>query len=96
MKDKICGVITVFVLLVFVSLQASDIRRLNNMMSDHGVHTRPRLLVPIPPSKRPSLLPGRPFSVHFDPYARREVVLVGERPGEGSSVSGSDTNDARG
>ena len=80
----------------FVALQASDIRRLNNMMSDHGVHTRPRLLVPIPFSQRPSLLPGRPFSVHVDPYARREVVLVGEQHlGEVSSISGSNPGDAR-
>ncbi|CAI7919856.1 unnamed protein product, partial [Closterium sp. NIES-54] len=62
---------------------AMDIRRLNNIMSDHAIHTRTRLLIPIPPSRRPAELVRRHCAVQFDSHARREVLLVFQEGDEG-------------
>ncbi|CAI7797575.1 unnamed protein product, partial [Closterium sp. NIES-54] len=64
-------------------VQAMDIRRLNNIMSDHAIHTRTRLLIPIPPSRRPAELVRRHCAVQFDSHARREVLLVFQEGDEG-------------
>ncbi|GJP43082.1 hypothetical protein CLOM_g2579 [Closterium sp. NIES-68] len=64
-------------------VQAMDIRRLNNIMSDHAIHTRTRLLIPIPSCRRPVELPGRHCAVQFDCHARREVLLVFREGEEG-------------
>lgn len=50
-----------------------DIKRLNNMMSDHGIYSRERLLIPI---SNPELLVNGTCYIELDTYAKREVAVL--------------------
>lgn len=50
-----------------------DIKRLNNMMSEHGIYSRDRLLIPI---SRPEILVGGTCYVELDTHAKREVAVL--------------------
>lgn len=50
-----------------------DIKRLNNMMSEHGIYSRERLLIPI---SKPEILIGGTCYVELDTYAKREVAVL--------------------
>lgn len=54
-------------------LQVMDIKRLNNMMSDHGIYSRERLLIPI---SRPEVLQNMTCYIEMDIYAKREVAVL--------------------
>lgn len=42
------------------------------MISDHGIHTRERLLIPVLQSE---MVEGRTCYIEVDPYAKREVAV---------------------
>ncbi|KAK9146675.1 hypothetical protein Sjap_006578 [Stephania japonica] len=69
-------------LAVKYSVQVMDIKRLNNMMSDHGIYSRERLLIPI---SKPELLINGTCYIELDPCAKREVAVLYL---EGSPVPG--------
>lgn len=50
-----------------------DIKRLNNMMSDHGIYSRDRLLIPISNSE---ILVDTTCYIEVDKYAKREVAVL--------------------
>ncbi|WVZ60189.1 hypothetical protein U9M48_010242 [Paspalum notatum var. saurae] len=54
------------------SVQVTDIKRFNNMMSDHGIHSRERLLIPI---SNPEILLGSACYIEMDHNAKREVAV---------------------
>ncbi|CAJ2628691.1 F-box protein At1g55000 [Trifolium pratense] len=60
-------------LAVKYSVQVMDIKRLNNMMSDHGIYSRERLLIPI---SNPDILVKRTCFIELDVYAKREVAVL--------------------
>ncbi|GAB4855545.1 hypothetical protein Ancab_024165 [Ancistrocladus abbreviatus] len=60
-------------LAVKYSVQVMDIKRLNNMMSDHGIYSRERLLIPI---SSPDLLINATCYIEVDTYAKREVAVL--------------------
>lgn len=60
-------------LAVKYSVQVMDIKRLNNMMSDHGIYSRARLLIPV---SNPDLLIGGTCYIELDAYANREVAVL--------------------
>nr|CCD74465.1 peptidoglycan-binding LysM domain-containing protein [Arabidopsis halleri subsp. halleri] len=60
-------------LAVKYSVQVMDIKRLNNMMSDHGIYSRDRLLIPI---SNPEILANTMCYVELDKYAKREVAVL--------------------
>ncbi|XP_043691807.1 F-box protein At1g55000 [Telopea speciosissima] len=64
---------TVASLAVKYSVQVMDIKRLNNMLSDHGIYSRERLLIPL---SKPDHLCNRTCYIEFDVYAKREVAVV--------------------
>ncbi|OAY44074.1 hypothetical protein MANES_08G120400v8 [Manihot esculenta] len=64
---------TVASLAVKYSVQVMDIKRLNNMMSDHGIYSRERLLIPI---SNPELLVNGTCYIELDTYAKREVAVL--------------------
>eukprot|EP00850_Spirogloea_muscicola_P022851 SM000315S11888 [mRNA] locus=s315:108481:110034:+ [translate_table: standard] len=65
--------------------QLTDIRRLNSMISDHGIHSRERLLIPVSDAAD---LDGREAFVELDQDARREVaVLYPDDGGEEASAA---------
>ncbi|XP_020210426.1 F-box protein At1g55000 [Cajanus cajan] len=64
---------TVASLAVKYSVQVMDIKRLNNMMSDHGIYSRERLLIPI---SNPDILFNRTCFIELDAYAKREVAVL--------------------
>ncbi|KAM7473763.1 hypothetical protein LguiB_021006 [Lonicera macranthoides] len=64
---------TVASLAVKYSVQVMDIKRLNNMMSDHGIYSRERLLIPI---SDPDLLINGICYIELDLYAKREVAVM--------------------
>lgn len=73
-QDTIAG------LAVKYGVQVQGIRRVNNMMSDHGIHSRERLLIPV---SRPELLVGQTCFIEMDAHAKREVgvlYLDGSKP----------------
>jgi len=53
-------------------MQVTDIKRFNNMMSDHGIHSRERLLIPI---SNPDILLGSTCYIEMDHNAKREVAV---------------------
>ncbi|KAL0925925.1 hypothetical protein M5K25_004302 [Dendrobium thyrsiflorum] len=55
------------------SVQVMDIKRLNNMMSDYGIHSRERLLIPI---SNPELLQDSICYIELDGDAKREVAVL--------------------
>ncbi|KAG0577743.1 hypothetical protein KC19_5G177800 [Ceratodon purpureus] len=60
-------------LAVKYGVQVPEIRRVNNMMSDHGIHSRERLLIPI---SHPEILAGQTCFIEVDVFAKREVGVV--------------------
>lgn len=60
-------------LAVKYSVQVMDIKRLNNMMSDHGMYSRERLLIPI---SNPDILIDSTCYIERDNHAKREVAVV--------------------
>nr|CAB3493583.1 unnamed protein product [Digitaria exilis] len=54
------------------SVQVTDIKRFNNMMSDHGIYSRERLLIPI---SNPEILLGSTCYIEMDHNAKREVAV---------------------
>lgn len=50
-----------------------DIKRLNNMMSEHGIYSRERLLIPI---SNPGMLVEATCYVEVDHCAKREVAVL--------------------
>eukprot|EP00250_Pteridium_aquilinum_P004380 c14595_g1_i1 orf=247-966(-) len=64
---------TVASLAVKYEVHVMEVKRLNNMMSDHGIHTRERLLIPVSCAK---MLEGRTCYIELDPYAKREVAVL--------------------
>ncbi|CAK9187570.1 unnamed protein product [Ilex paraguariensis] len=60
-------------LAVKYSVQVTDIKRMNNMMSDHGLHSRERLLIPV---SKPDLLINVTCYIELDIYAKREVAVL--------------------
>ncbi|XP_050225765.1 F-box protein At1g55000 [Mercurialis annua] len=64
---------TVAGLAVKYSVQVMNIKRLNNMMSDHGIHSRYRLLIPL---SSPDLLINSTCYIELDAYANREVAVL--------------------
>eukprot|EP00271_Cylindrocystis_brebissonii_P012849 TRINITY_DN32364_c0_g1_i1.p1 TRINITY_DN32364_c0_g1~~TRINITY_DN32364_c0_g1_i1.p1 ORF type:complete len:433 (-),score=73.02 TRINITY_DN32364_c0_g1_i1:749-2047(-) len=64
---------TVAGLAVKYNVQVMDIRRQNMMMSDHGIHSRRRVLIPI---TRKSFLEGQDVVIEMDADARREVAVL--------------------
>ncbi|KAF3555282.1 hypothetical protein F2Q69_00012571 [Brassica cretica] len=60
-------------LAVKYSVQVMDIKRLNNMMSDHGIYSRDRLLIPI---SSPEILVDTTCYIEVDKYAKREVAVL--------------------
>lgn len=53
-------------------MQVTDIKRFNNMMSDHGIYSRERLLIPI---SNPKILLGSTCYIEMDHNAKREVAI---------------------
>ncbi|KAJ0982303.1 hypothetical protein J5N97_010558 [Dioscorea zingiberensis] len=64
---------TVSSLALKYSVQVMDIKRLNNMISDHGIYSRDRLLIPI---SKPDLLLDTTCYIELDAHARREVAVL--------------------
>ncbi|KDP23510.1 hypothetical protein JCGZ_23343 [Jatropha curcas] len=64
---------TVASLAVKYSVQVMDIKRLNNMMSDHGIYSRERLLIPI---SNPDILMNGTCYIELDTCAKREVAVL--------------------
>ncbi|XP_057499236.1 F-box protein At1g55000 [Actinidia eriantha] len=64
---------TIASLAVKYSVQVMDIKRLNNMMSDHGIYSRERLLIPV---SNPDLLIGGTCYIEVDTCAKREVAVL--------------------
>ncbi|KAG8363821.1 hypothetical protein BUALT_Bualt19G0062100 [Buddleja alternifolia] len=60
-------------LAVKYSVQVMDIKRLNNMLSDHGIYSRERLLIPV---SKPELLINSTCYIELDNHAKREVAVV--------------------
>ena len=50
-----------------------DIKRLNNMMSDHGIYSRERLLIPVSKSE---ILINSTCYIELDTHAKREVAVL--------------------
>lgn len=57
----------------FFHLQVMDIKRLNNMMSDHGIYSRERLLIPV---SNPEILIDGTCYIELDTNAKREVAVL--------------------
>ncbi|BAF12903.1 F-box protein At1g55000 [Oryza sativa Japonica Group] len=72
------------------SIQVTDIKRFNNMMSDHGIYLRERLLIPI---SNPEILQGSTCYIEMDYNARREVAVFYPQ-GRPSGKAESSTNTA--
>ncbi|EAZ28258.1 hypothetical protein OsJ_12230 [Oryza sativa Japonica Group] len=68
----------------------TDIKRFNNMMSDHGIYLRERLLIPI---SNPEILQGSTCYIEMDYNARREVAVFYPQ-GRPSGKAESSTNTA--
>ncbi|KAI3448631.1 hypothetical protein Pfo_005296 [Paulownia fortunei] len=60
-------------LAVKYAVQVMDIKRLNNMMSDHGIYSRERLLIPV---SKPEILINSTCYIEVDTHAKREVVVL--------------------
>lgn len=55
-----------------ICVQVTDIKRFNNMISDHGIYSRERLLIPI---SNPDILLGSTCYIEMDHNAKREVAV---------------------
>jgi hypothetical protein len=58
----------------------TTVKRQNNIISDHSIHVRERLLIPVPDA---TYLEGKDCYVEMDKYSRREVAVLyaGGSPG---------------
>ncbi|CAN8244724.1 unnamed protein product [Cochlearia groenlandica] len=87
-SHRICRGESVASLAVKYSVQVMDIKRLNNMISDHGIYSRDRLLIPI---SNPEILANATCYIEVDKYAKREVAVLylegGPKREEEQSVS---------
>ncbi|KAL5783687.1 hypothetical protein ACOSP7_008716 [Xanthoceras sorbifolium] len=84
---------TVQSLAVKYSVQVMDIKRLNNMMSDHGIYSRERLLIPV---SNPDILIDGTCYIELDTHAKREVAVLyleGEPDRKPGSLSTRVTSD---
>ncbi|KAK7269333.1 hypothetical protein RIF29_22058 [Crotalaria pallida] len=72
-SHRIASADTLASLAVKYSVQVMDIKRLNNMMSDHGIYSRERLLIPI---SNPDILVNRTCFIELDVHAKREVAVL--------------------
>lgn len=68
-----------------LNVQATEIRNLNSMSSDHDIHRRKRLLIPV---LKPHLLVGKTCYIEFDEHAQCELAVV-YLCGEPNSSKGS-------
>ncbi|KAI3970032.1 hypothetical protein MKW92_007344 [Papaver armeniacum] len=71
-------------LAVKYSVQVTDIKWLNNMMSEHGIYSRERLLIPV---CNPEILLNETCYIEIDAHAKREVAVIyldGEPDPEGN------------
>ncbi|XP_020574522.1 F-box protein At1g55000 isoform X2 [Phalaenopsis equestris] len=75
-------------------LAVNEIKRLNNMMSEHGIYSRERLLIPI---SDPQLLHESTCFIEFDDHANREVAVLylEENPDGKSALPGAGFTDRR-
>lgn len=76
---------TVASLAVKYSVQVMDIKRLNNMMSDHGIHSRDRLLIPV---SSPTLLINGTCYIELEAHAKREVAVLYLEGAPGKTITG--------
>ncbi|KAK1258948.1 F-box protein [Acorus gramineus] len=75
-------------LAVRYDVQVMDIKRLNNMMSDHGIHSRDRLLIPV---TNPEILHDTTCYIELDAHAKREVAMLYlDGSGPGKSVTSAE------
>lgn len=65
-----------------MNLQTTEIRNLNNMSSDHDIHRRKRLLIPV---IKPQFLAGKTCYVEFDEHAKCELAVLYVRGEQSSS-----------
>ncbi|KAL6142626.1 hypothetical protein ACLB2K_060903 [Fragaria x ananassa] len=75
-------------LAVKYSVQVTDVKRLNNMMSENGIYSRERLLIPV---SDPEMLAGATCYVEVDPCAKREVAVLYLEDGPDQKTIGSCT-----
>ncbi|KAI3975767.1 hypothetical protein MKX01_023193 [Papaver californicum] len=54
-------------------LLVTDIKRLNNMMSEHGIYSREKLLIPV---CDPEILLNGTCYIEIDAHAKREVAVM--------------------
>lgn len=74
-------------LIVLHFAQVMEIKRLNNMISDHGIYSRERLLIPVNDSE---VLRDGTCYIEFDNYAKREVAVLyleGVPEGQGNNIA---------
>ncbi|XP_048432788.1 F-box protein At1g55000-like [Pyrus x bretschneideri] len=76
-------------LAVKYSVQVMDIKRLNNMMSEHGIYSRERLLIPI---SNAEMLSEATCYVEVDNYAKREVAVLYLEGGPDPKTIGSSSS----
>ncbi|KAJ9552522.1 hypothetical protein OSB04_016567 [Centaurea solstitialis] len=76
---------TVASLAVKYTVQVTDIKRLNNMMSDHGIHSRDRLLIPV---STPNILIDGLCYIELDAHSKREVAVLYLEGGPDRVVTG--------
>lgn len=60
------------------------IKRLNNMMSDHGIYSRERLLIPV---SNPEILVDSTCYIEVDTHAKREVAVLYLEGGPDSNLN---------
>ncbi|KAH9616025.1 hypothetical protein KSS87_014843 [Heliosperma pusillum] len=60
-------------LAVKYDVQVMEVKRLNNMMSDHGIYSRERLLIPV---SNADILIDNTCYIELDLYAKREVAVL--------------------
>ncbi|CAN6587161.1 unnamed protein product [Malus baccata var. baccata] len=70
----------------FFTLFVMDIKRLNNMMSEHGIYSWERLLIPV---SNAEILSEATCYVEVDNYAKREVAVLYLEGGPGPKTINS-------
>ncbi|XP_041999762.1 F-box protein At1g55000-like [Salvia splendens] len=71
-------------LAVKYTVQVMGIKRLNNMMSDHGIYSRERLLIPV---SNPEILVDSTCYIEVDTHAKREVAVLYLEGGPDSNLN---------
>ncbi|XP_074311565.1 F-box protein At1g55000 [Silene latifolia] len=72
-SHRICRGDSVASLAVKYDVQVMEVKRLNNMMSDHGIYSRERLLIPV---SNADILINNTCYIELDLYAKREVAVL--------------------